>query len=109
MAAFAHTHPPAISCDGERNWGLPEHKMQADAAKCEAIPDLRRNVPVPISVGVELEALQKGVDVVSTTSGSPASAWTTIGSFPSVSFGTVGAVGFVVGGGYTSDKVEGSK
>ncbi len=37
--------------------------MQADAAKCEAIPDLRRNVPVPISVGVELEALQKGVDV----------------------------------------------
>ena len=62
-AAFAHTHRPAISCDGERNWGLPEHKMQADSAKYEAILDLRRIVPLPTCVEDELEALQDRIDV----------------------------------------------
>ena len=35
----------------ERNWGLPERKMQVDEAKYGAIPSLWRIVPVPICVG----------------------------------------------------------
>ena len=53
----------AVSCEGERNWSLAEHKYRPMQQNCEAIPDLRRIAPIPICVGDELEAVQEGIDV----------------------------------------------
>ena len=41
----------AFFCDGERNWGLPDHKMHVDEGKIRGIPQLVRIFPMPMCVG----------------------------------------------------------